>query len=810
MFMSTMQNQRIRAAWLRALLLAAATALLAGCGSAEERSAEYMRRAQALYDQGKLVEATLEARNAAQIAPKNAAAHYLLAQIAEQQKDLRTMVQRLTMAVNANPDLVPARVKLGTLYFFGEVYDKAEEQARAAMILAADNPEVLVLNARLLFHQDKKEEAIRELDGALAIKPDLLDAIILKASAVAVTDPAAGLAMLEAAQGGMDKEKARPLRQLRIAILAQQKRSADVEQAYRDLIRDFPEDQQLQYELARFYSREGRVDDAEAVMRGVVRQAPDDVSAHLGLAQFLAQMRGVDAAEQVLEAFIAESPDQLAPRAALGRLYEAAKKPDAALAVYEELAKRAPRSKEGIAARVRIAVLHIEKNELPQAMESINGVLADEPDNPDALLIRAGFYVQDKKFDEGIADMRTVLRKDPQNTRAMLLMARTHALTGDRVLSKEAYRRLLATDPSNADGSRELAAMEMADNNPAGAEQIIRDRIKATPGDLDAASQLIEMLITRKAWSEAEAEARALDSRPGNMGLGQFHLGRIYQAQRRTKEAATAFGKAMEQNPASPLALEGLVFSLQDLGRDAEAKRVLEEFRARYPANMSARFIEGGIYARRGNMSAAEQVFSEIVKDQPGAARVWIALANVHRDDVARRIDIYQRGLAANPGNSDLGLLLGTEYEMAGRFEEAISHYEQLLKVNPTVLPAVNNLASLLCDHRSDETSYARAMELAQRLENATNPAELDTVGWAYYRNKNYVRAVEFLQKAVDGARDASLLRYHLGMAYFALGDSTNARRELQLAVEKAKGDFPGLAEAKQTLIRLNLPGAKT
>jgi tetratricopeptide (TPR) repeat protein len=224
---------------------------------------------------------------------------------------------------------------------------------------------------------------------------------------------------------------------------------------------------------------------------------------------------------------------------------------------------------------------------------------------------------------------------------------------------------------------------------------------------------------------------------------------------------------------------------------------------------MSGRFIEGGVYAREGNTAAAEQVFREIVEDQPAAAKAWVALANVFRKDPAKRIDVYQRGLAANPGNSELGLLLGTEYELAGRFDEAIAHYEQLLKANPNVMPAVNNLATLLSDHRSDAASYARALELARRLESASNPAELDTVGWAYYRNKDYARAIEFLQKAVDGAPEVPLLRYHLGMAYFAQGDATNARRELQHAVDRAKDDFPGLAEAKQTLIRLNLPGAK-
>ena len=131
---------------LIALLLALS---LMGCGDAGDRAAGYLEKAQALYDQGDYAAAQIQARNAVQIAPKNARAQFLLAQIAEQQREFRTMVQRLLMAVNADPKMVVARVKLGTLFFFGKAYEQAAEQAKAAAALEPDNLEVRVLKARL-------------------------------------------------------------------------------------------------------------------------------------------------------------------------------------------------------------------------------------------------------------------------------------------------------------------------------------------------------------------------------------------------------------------------------------------------------------------------------------------------------------------------------------------------------------------------------------------------------------------------------------------------------------------------------------
>jgi len=81
----------------------------------------------------------------------------------------------------------------------------------------------------------------------------------------------------------------------------------------------------------------------------------------------------------------------------------------------------------------------------------------------------------------------------------------------------------------------------------------------------------------------------------------------------------------------------------------------------------------------------------------------------------------------------------------------------------------------------------------------------LDTVGWAYYRNKDYPQAVRFLERAVAAAGQAPQLRYHLGMAYVASGNTAGAKQELKQAVAD-KADYPGLAEAKEALAKLG-PG---
>jgi tetratricopeptide (TPR) repeat protein len=776
--------------------------LLGACGNPQERAAEHLREAQDLYEKGDYVAAKLEARNAAQLAPKEARAYYLLALIAERQQDLRSMIANLLMTVSANPRHVTARVKLGTVYFLGNAYEKAAEQAKAAAALAPDNANARLLNARLLFQDQDQAGAIRELDAALGKDPDLVDAIALRATAEALTDPAAGLRRLDESIARLKPEQARPLRQVRIAMLGQMGRQDDVERGYRELARDFPADKALQFELARFYAATRRFDEAEKVLREVVTRDPKDVAAQLGLVRFIGQVRGLKAAEQALDGFVAQIPDEPRLRLALGPLYAGQGRVDDALALYGDVAKRFPKSPASRDARVSAAMVHLGKGGADAARQLIDEVLAEEPDHAEARLVRAQLRVADRKFDEAVADVRAVTRRQPQNTAALLMLARTHALKDENQLAKEAYRQLLAVDPRNTVAPSELAVLEAQDGNFAGAEAVLRARLALIPGDVDASIRLITLLGSRQSWTPAEAEARRLASLPHDGGAGQVELGKLLRAQGRKEEAVAALRQGLEENPASIIVLDGLVTLLAETGRSDEASNILQAFRRQRPDDLGVRFLEGQVLARDGKVIAAAKVFGEIVAAQPDAARVWVALVRL-RDDPAARIEEARRALEANPGHTELSLLLASGYEETGRFEDAMATYEQIIAAHPGAEAAVNNLAALLLDHQTDAASYARALELVKPLENSGNPLVLDTVGWAYYRNQRYAEAVEILQPAVADAGDNALLRYHLGMAYLAIDNPGEAEDELRVALSLGKADFPGRAEAQAALAKL-------
>ena len=779
--------------------------LLMACGSPEERAAGHIAKAEELLEADDLVKAKLEAQNAAQIQPRNAEARMLLATIAEKEEDFREAIGHLLVAVDSDPEYVEPRVRLGNYYFLGRAQEQAAEQAAAAMELAPDNADVRLLNARVKFLEDDREAALAETEAALAVDPSLVDAIMFKAALAGEReDWDEAFAVVDDGIARVSTEDSQPLRQLRIQLLQRTDRSDEIEPALQSLADDFPNDINYKYALAQWYIQQERAEDAETVLRAIAADDPEDIDRKITLTRYLAAQKGFEAAQAYLQGEVDAMPESQRLRFTLGNLYESNDQPGQAIETYEETAAISSMTEDGLLARNRIVALQIKAEQLEDARANVEEILTDAPDNGSALLYRAAFEFIDEDYDAVIADLRVLLRRDEGSEAGLLLLARSYVRSGEAVLAQDAYRRLLAINPKHPNAPGELAALLARQGDTAEAEEVLRARLEVDPEDTAAASGLIQTLLAQQDLDAAEDAARQLVDLNENNALAQFQLGRVLQAKDSPDEAIAAYKATLAENPRATAALQGLAGVLVQNGRSQEALDYLEQYRRDNPElALEARFLEGSVHNTLGNEAEARAAYEEIVTEAPRAVRAWIALAALENEASETRIQTLKRAYEAVPDSAQLGLLLASAYESTERWERAIEVYEELVPANNDNLIAVNNLAALLLDHREDEASFARALELIQPLRETDQPAFLDTVGWAYYRNSDYPNAVRYLERAVAGAGQVPILRYHLGMAYAANNNSFGARQELSRAIDDAQTDFMGIDEARSKLAEL-------
>jgi tetratricopeptide (TPR) repeat protein len=396
-----------------------------------------------------------------------------------------------------------------------------------------------------------------------------------------------------------------------------------------------------------------------------------------------------------------------------------------------------------------------------------------------------------------------LLRKEPDNKQAQLLIARAHNSAGDVVLAKDAYRRVLDMDPMDGSAPLELARILVKEEDLEAAQKILRTRLQVAPDDIRAARVLIAVLLSQKLNVEAEAEAARVAQLPGLEAVGDYLLGGVYQSQGLQEKAVVAFKRSLAKAPGAREPLQGLVAGLVRLERTEEAIAYLNKLTKEYPDNLYAKTLLGQVLAGSGDAVAAEQMLESTLDSDESWVPAYTALAGLQEGDVGAQIDIYKRGLNAMPGSQEMALLLGTAYERSGRIDDAIAAYEEILAVDPDLPAVANNLAALLADYRTDDASLEKALELASQFEDSDNPAFLDTLGWVHYRLGDYDAAIPYLEKSVEAAGKVPVLRYHLGMAYKAVGRSADAKEQLSLALANENADFTGIEDARAAFAEL-------
>lgn len=782
--------------FLPLLLMAVVTA----CASPEEKVKGHLEKARALMAEQNLDKAKIEARNAVQIDPKNAEAHNILAQIAWRNRNIPEAFQQYMMAVEGDPKLLDARIRLGDLYFFLRDPKGTAEQAEAAKALDPDKPEVRLLIAKSLALQGDIPAAAKEIDAALAANPALVDAITSKANLLSGQgDTAGALATIDEGLKNVKGSDAEGLRDFRLDILLAGKEDDAYEAALVDLAKQYPEKARYRYQLLDFYTARNRQDDQERVLRELVEADKDNQLLIVRLANILMVRESPAEAEKLLKDSIARDPDSAPLQLGLGDFYRYNKRSKEAMAIYQQVAdKYAETTPEGLEARNRIVAQNTLDGNIAEAQSGINAILKVAPDDPTALLGRATFAFLERRYEDAIADLRNVIRRQ-KSPEALLLLARSYVGAGDPTVAKDTYRRLLDDFPDNAEATTELAALLSSQGEKAAATDILRKFVSVKPENASVSAALIQNLLAQKDLSGAEAEARRLAETGQDRTVAQQQLGLVLQAKGDTDAALAGYKAVLEGDPGNLQALQGLVGILLQKGQASDAINWLK----RAPQNqVDVTLLLGNVYLTQGDVAGARQYFEQAVKEHPDTARAYVALASLSPEDSPEQIAVLERGWKASPGDLAVGVYLAGIQERQGKPEAAIATYEAVLKKNPSNVLVLNNLVSLILDHRTDKQSLTQALELAKPLAAAGDAVTLDTLGWAYYVNADYPNAVRQLERAVAADSSSAIAQYHLGKAYMASNNPVSAVQHLKKAIELGGAEAPFTADARTALAK--------
>jgi tetratricopeptide (TPR) repeat protein len=783
-----------------AMLLCAV--VLCGCGGAEARRDRYFEKARSLVAQQEWEKAQLELRNALQIDPNDARARVLLGNVAEKLGDPRQAVQIYQSVLDTDKDNAGARAGLAKLYALGGLPDKAIELANAGLAKSPGDADLLTVRGVALARKGDLAAALADAEKAIRSDPKNENAIALLASLYARnnrTDEAMRLV-----QSGVVAHPKNP--DLR-TILAQLQESAgkrpEAEQSYRDLIAVDPQNLGHRYLLVQFLLRGDEIDKAETALRAAVKAKPDELQPKLALANLLASKRSFATGEKELLSLVASAPKDLELQLGLAEFYDSHGKTAQSQAAYRGVIDKDGRGAQGLIARNRLAASALRSRDFAGASKLLAEVLEENPQDNDALAMRAEIALDRGDAAAAITDLRAVLRDRPDSIPAQRALARAYLQNKDAALAEQTLRAALERAPGDPQLRVDQAQLLLQSGKTEQAQQALEQVVAQSPTNMAAQELLFRVQASRKDLVGARKTAQLVKSARPELAVGDYFVGLVDRAENKPDEARESFERALRLQPAAAEPLTALVELLVSEKRTDVALARLDTVVAAQPKNAVPANLRGELLVSLNRIPEAAASFRLAIAVAPGW---WVpyrgqALAHLLVKETSQAIQVYQEGIKATAAPA-LETDLATLYERLGRPDDAIRVYEEFARRSPDSEIAANNLAMLLVNYRKDPQSIARARELSARFEKSQVPAYVNTVGWVQYKLGNFAAAIPLLQRAADQAPEAPQMKYMLGMAQYKAGKRDDALRNLEASVQAGR-NFTGIDDARAAIAEL-------
>lgn len=793
-----------RAAAVSVLILGAM--LLAGCSGAEARRESYVKRGQEYFAKGDYGRASIEFRNAMQVAPKDPQARLLAGEAAEGLGRYRDAAGLFQSVIESNPDNVQARVDLGQLFDFGHVPQRALKLIAPALAKHPNDARLLTVRALARSHLNDYAGALADAQHAVQSDPTYEQAVGLLAGLYREKNENAQAVAL--VQTSLQKlPNSTELRQVLATLYSSGGDDAAAEEQLRKLIDMEPTDLQYRDELAQIDIREKQLDQAESVLRTAVGTLPQSDDAKLLLVNFLAQHRSPSQGDAALRNFIAADPGDSRLRLALGAMLEQSGQAKQALDAYGEVVQHDLDGPSALIARDRIAAIYMSQGNNDEAAAEVARVLSRDGGNDDALMIRGNLELGDGHPTAAVTDFRAVLRDEPGRLEAHRALAQALIAEGDTALAEDQLQSAIQIAPDDVGTRLELGQIYLQSGDTDRAVATLEQSVQQLPSNGPLRNALVQAYIAKRDFKSAAAQADSITAALPNSGAGPYLEGMIALAQKQYAPAEADYEQALQRQPRALAPLMDLVHLQVSRHEEAQAAQRLQRMVHDDPTDGLALELLGEVYLAQKAYPQAIAEFSRTIQVAP---RVWYAYRNLAQakagsGDTAGAIAAYQAGIRAAPDQPDLVTELASYYIRQGQPDNAIALYEALYQRNHGAGTA-SSLALLLATYRNDQQSLDRARQLSAPFASSNDSALLDTSGWALLRSGDLQRAMPVLQRAESRDPASDLIRYHMAMAELQAGERARAQADLKAALAGSQM-FPGESDARQKLASLH-PGS--
>lgn len=765
------------------------TLVIVACTDQKEKSNDHLSKTAEYINKGELEKARIELKASSQSGKDTAETYYYMALLNEKKRQFKEMKENLLKTVELAPSFIDARIKLGKVQLlFG---DNTEAMSQAEYVLkdASQNLEALTLKASALIKQKNITEALTIIDDILKEHPDNTDALSLKSLIfMEKGDFSKALTLIDSAKKsdasniGLDFFK--------IQLDAKNKNTDAVIVDYQNLTNAYPDNNEFKITLAKIYTQTGKVTEAEALLQNIINAEPNNIQSILMFLDFTAATNKEKLIDK-FKLFSEQHKEQPRILLALANWMTSRKYVVEAETNLNQVIKIEKNSNVGLAAKVELAKIALETGSIEKSKKIIDSILTTNSSFDDANVLKARILLTQGQSDEAITFLNKVIWSKENSEEAQMLLAQTYLMKGDNIQADIHFLSTLSANPANLQAVLYAYDKALTNNDLKLAKDIIQKALSLIPNNIQFLEKNANLNIIENDWNTAKLTVQKITNTnsPLAFDLASYFLGRIHQGEGNFSKAIEIYSEILERLPDNNDILINIAQCYEKLNNRNQLMVFLNNLRVKNPNNITAGTLLAEAYLANKNIDAANILLNKMITDKLNKPQVYVLLANVKlaMNDNQGALDAYLDGLKIFPNNIKISTSAANQYLKLGNFDAAVACYEALLEKNENLDIAINNLAVILAENYSSIDKLNRAALLAGKLKDSTHPYYKDTYAWILVKQKKVSDGIKILNKLIMANPNIPIFRYHLGAAYYELGNNSSAINEIKQAIELSK-----------------------
>jgi putative PEP-CTERM system TPR-repeat lipoprotein len=443
---------------------------------------------------------------------------------------------------------------------------------------------------------------------------------------------------------------------------------------------------------------------------------------------------------------------------------------------------------------------YVANEEPDRAKAAFNKALLLRPGDPGASHSLAKFELEAKRYKLARRHYEVVLQHNSDHMPTLLKIAASYAVEGNEQEMLNSIQSILASHPRAMEPrlikARYFIAMGQLDK----AEPIfdeLTDEQKESPNALVTIAGF-ELAVAR--YNQAIVTLDKLTDYRPNVGQYHYMKSKAHAGLGDIEKLTAELKRAVELNPKHFYAKIALA-RLALLSHNMEAfDQRLAELKVISPENPDVLKLEVVSAQERGDNKHALKLLQKVLERAPttdNAIAVAVHLESV--GDVDGAIVQLQKWVADHTGDIFVREKLAELYGSVNRVGGVIYQYRAILKIEPTHVVALNNIAWYL-----QEDDPVQALALAkQAFALAPDSALiLDTLAMTQMRTNNLAEARRYINRALALEGDSPEMRFHETQIRASEGDREEAVKSLTALLNENK-QFSERARAEAFLKKL-------